>query len=89
MINVFATSNTLDLNKYTKTQEYTNFYLVNKDKESGITIHYVNAEVDGGEIIAQYECEVKKDDTPETLAERVHQLEYKYFPEVIENLLSN
>ena len=63
--------------------------IANKEEKSGITIHYVNAEVDGGEIIAQYECEVKKDDTPESLAERVHQLEYKYFPEVIENLLSN
>lgn len=63
--------------------------VANNEEKSGITIHYVNAEVDGGEIIAQYECEVKKDDTPESLAERVHQLEYKYFPEVIENLLSN
>ena len=63
--------------------------IANKEEKSGITIHYVNAEVDGGEIIAQYECEVNKDDTPESLAERVHQLEYKYYPEVIETLLSH
>ena len=61
--------------------------LENNEEKTGITIHYVNADVDGGKIIAQYECEVKKDDSPESLAERVHQLEYKYFPEVIEKLL--
>ena len=63
--------------------------LENNEEKTGITIHYVNADVDGGKIIAQYECEVKKEDSPESLAERVHQLEYKYFPEVIETLLSH
>lgn len=58
------------------------------DKESGITIHYVDELVDGGEIIAQYKCEVKSDDTPEVLANRVHSLEHYYFPRVIEKILS-
>ena len=57
------------------------------DKHSGITIHYVNEDVDGGKIIAQYKCDVGKDDTPELLAERVHQLEYRYFPQEIEKVL--
>ncbi|MBE6319277.1 MAG: phosphoribosylglycinamide formyltransferase [Bacteroidales bacterium] len=58
------------------------------DRESGITIHYVDESVDSGEIIAQYKCEVKNDDTPESLANRVHSLEHYYFPRVIEKILS-
>ena len=60
-----------------------------KDKESGITIHYINKEYDKGTVILQAKCPVMKDDTPETLAERVHQLEYEYYPETIENLLTH
>ena len=56
------------------------------DKQSGITIHYVDSEYDKGKIIFQAKCPVKVDDTPEVLAERVHQLEYKYYAEVIEEL---
>jgi len=59
----------------------------NKDKESGISIHYVNERYDEGSIIFQTRCKVKPDDTPESLAERVHQLEYSYFPKVIEEEL--
>lgn len=57
------------------------------DTESGITIHYVNEHIDGGAIIEQQKCEVYPDDTPETLAYKVHQLEYFYYPRVIERLL--
>lgn len=56
------------------------------DKQSGITIHYVDSEYDKGKIIFQAKCPVKADDTPEVLAERVHQLEYKHYAEVIEEL---
>jgi phosphoribosylglycinamide formyltransferase-1 len=59
----------------------------NGDSESGITIHYVNDEYDEGDIIFQARCEVLKNDTPETLAKRIHQLEYRYFPGVIKKLL--
>lgn len=62
--------------------------IANHESESGITIHYVNSEYDRGEIIFQARCPVLPDDTPEKLAERVHQLEYRYYPEVIEKLLS-
>lgn len=61
--------------------------LASKDKESGITIHRVNAEYDKGEIIFQATCPILPGDTPETLAERVHQLEHQHFPRVIEEIL--
>ena len=51
---------------------------------SGITIHKVNDRFDEGEIIFQAACHVAKNDTAETLAEKIHQLEYKYFPVVAE-----
>ncbi len=57
------------------------------DKESGISIHYVNESYDKGDIIFQARCTIDKDDTYETLAKKVHTLEYKYFPAVIEDLL--
>ena len=58
------------------------------DTESGITIHHVNQAYDEGSIIFQAGCEVLDDDTPDSLAERIHQLEYKYFPKVVEDLLN-
>jgi phosphoribosylglycinamide formyltransferase-1 len=61
--------------------------IANGDRESGISIHYVNEVYDAGKIILQEKCEVKPDDTPETLAARVHELEYRYYPVVIEKVL--
>jgi phosphoribosylglycinamide formyltransferase 1 len=57
------------------------------DSESGISIHYVNEEYDRGEIIFQSRCPVNPGDTPESLAARIHELEYLHYPRVIENLL--
>jgi phosphoribosylglycinamide formyltransferase-1 len=57
-------------------------------KESGITIHYVNENYDEGEIILQKKCEITHDDTPETLAQKVHTLEYEWYPKIIEQLLA-
>jgi phosphoribosylglycinamide formyltransferase-1 len=54
---------------------------------SGISIHLVNEVYDDGKIIHQVKCEVKPDDTPESLAERIHALEYEHYPKVIEQLL--
>ena len=59
----------------------------NQDKDSGISIHYVNEVYDEGKIIRQEKCEVKPDDTPESLAQRIHLLEHKFYPLVIEELL--
>ncbi len=58
------------------------------EKESGITIHYVDGIYDHGDIIFQARCSVLPGDTVDTLAERVHELEYRYYPEVIEKLLT-
>ena len=59
----------------------------NKEKESGISIHYVDELYDHGEIIFQSKCEVKANDTPETLARRIHELEHAHYARVIEKLL--
>ena len=58
-----------------------------KEKESGITIHYVNGNYDEGQIIFQAKCEVLPTDTPDDVAKKVHALEYEFFPQVIERIL--
>lgn len=57
------------------------------ETESGITIHYVNEAYDKGDIIAQYKCRLSDGETAESLAQKIHELEYKYFPVEIEKLL--
>lgn len=57
------------------------------EKESGITIHYVNERFDEGDHIAQFRCPVLPGDTPQSLAARVQELEHKHFPPVIEAML--
>ena len=59
----------------------------NQEKESGITIHFVNENYDEGKIIFQAKCEVLSTDCAADVASKVHQLEYKYFPEIIEKVL--
>lgn len=59
----------------------------NKDSESGITIHYVNEHYDEGAVIFQSKCAVRKTDTPSDVAAKIHQLEMKYFPQVIQQIL--
>jgi phosphoribosylglycinamide formyltransferase-1 len=59
------------------------------EKESGITVHYVNEHYDEGEIIFQTKCEILSKDFPEDVAKKVHALEYKYFPEIIEQVIGN
>lgn len=58
-----------------------------KESESGITIHWVDEVYDRGGIICQERVAIIPSDTPESVAEKVHQLEYLHYPEVIENLL--
>lgn len=57
------------------------------DSETGITIHYVNDHYDEGEIIFQDSFPVLPNDTAETIAQKVHQLEYLHFPKVIEMVI--
>ena len=61
--------------------------VANKETESGITIHYVNENYDEGRHIFQAKCAISPSDTPEEVAEKVHALEYKHFPEVIKQLI--
>lgn len=63
--------------------------LASKDKESGITIHRVNLNYDEGDIIFQEKCPVLPGDTPETLADRIHELEHQHYSRVIEEILLN
>lgn len=58
------------------------------ESESGITIHYINENYDEGNVIFQAKCEVLPDDTYNDVAEKVHQLEYLHFPQVIDAVLT-
>jgi phosphoribosylglycinamide formyltransferase-1 len=59
----------------------------NKEKESGITIHYVNEVYDDGKIIFQAICAVAEKDTVETLADKIHQLEHEHYWKVVDEIL--
>ena len=58
------------------------------EKETGITVHYVNERYDEGEAIAQIKCPLNPDDTPETIKKKVQQLEHAHYPKIIEQVLS-
>ncbi|NQV01977.1 MAG: phosphoribosylglycinamide formyltransferase [Bacteroidia bacterium] len=57
------------------------------ERESGISIHYVNEQYDEGQIIFQTKCPIEPGDTPISLAKKVHELEYTYYPEIIEKVI--
>ena len=59
------------------------------EKETGITIHYINEHYDEGSIIFQATCPVLPDDSPEEVAKKVHALEYEHFPHVVEEVIGN
>ena len=61
--------------------------IANKETESGITIHYVNEVYDAGEIIFQANTSLDENDTPETLAAKIHLLEYEYFPVIVKEVI--
>lgn len=61
--------------------------VANNETETGITIHYVTDNYDEGGVIFQAKTDVLPTDTPDDVAQKVHALEYKHFPEVIESLL--
>ena len=64
-----------------------NKVIENNEQETGITIHYVNNEYDAGEIIFQKNICIEENDTVTTLEEKIHKLEYEYYPKVIQSLL--
>ena len=59
------------------------------ETETGMTVHYVTPVCDSGEIIAQYRTSLSPDDTADDIAEKEHQLEMKYFPQVVERVLND
>ncbi|MDN3722992.1 phosphoribosylglycinamide formyltransferase [Aequorivita sp. SDUM287046] len=61
----------------------------NKEIETGITIHYVNENYDEGAIISQKKISLSENETAATIAEKVHKLEYEWFPKIIEEVLRN
>lgn len=62
--------------------------VANKEKYSGITIHYVNEHYDKGDIVFQAKCDVSPEDTSDSLAAKIHNLEYEHFPRVIEEVIN-
>ena len=62
--------------------------LDNKEKETGITIHYVNEHYDEGEFIFQQKVAIEDCKTPEEVADKIHEIEHKYFPIIIEKILN-
>lgn len=58
----------------------------NFEKETGITIHYVNPKYDDGQIIFQTSVQLEITDTPDKIAQKIHALEHKHFPMVLEKL---
>ena len=58
-----------------------------REKETGMTVHWVSREVDGGDIIAQFSTPRSQRDTPDDIAAKEHVLEMEHFPQVIEELL--
>lgn len=58
------------------------------EKETGITIHYVNEKYDEGQIVFQTKCKLNEIDTPDIIAKKVHDLEYEYYPIIIKKLIS-
>lgn len=58
------------------------------DNETGISIHWVSQECDGGEIIARFATAVSPDDTVDDIASKVHELEMEHYPKTIENILT-
>ncbi|MAP55745.1 phosphoribosylglycinamide formyltransferase [Altibacter sp.] len=63
--------------------------VANMERETGITVHYVNEHYDEGAVIFQKSVSLSEEDTPQTVAQKVQQLEYVHFPKVIEELLLN
>ncbi|MFC0774355.1 phosphoribosylglycinamide formyltransferase [Terrimonas alba] len=57
------------------------------EKESGITIHFVDGHYDNGDIIFQATCPVLEHDNSSTLANRIHQLEHRHYPKVVEDVI--
>ncbi len=63
--------------------------VANKERETGITIHYVNENYDEGTIIFQAKCEVEASDSAENVAKKIHELEMEHFPKLVDKILNS
>ena len=63
--------------------------LLNKEKFSGLTIHYVNKEYDKGAVIFQKKIKINEKETPESLSSKVLKLEHENYSLIIEKILNN
>jgi phosphoribosylglycinamide formyltransferase 1 len=63
--------------------------VANKEKETGITIHYINEHYDEGAIIFQAKCDINSNDSAADVAEKIHILEMEHFPNVVNSLLDD
>lgn len=61
--------------------------VANKESESGITVHLVDEQYDNGDVLFQARCQLSVDETADSLAQKVHELEYRHFPVVVENTI--
>ena len=61
----------------------------NKEKESGISIHFVNEKYDEGQIIFQAKCNISENETAESLSKKIHKLEHQFYPQIIEKIQSS
>ena len=59
------------------------------EQESGITIHFVNEQYDKGAIIRQERCPISSGESPQTLERKIHELEHRFYPEVIAAVIFN
>ena len=66
-----------------------NEVIKNREAESGISIHYVNNQYDEGKIIFQKSTKIIYPSNAENLSKKIHELEMKYFPEIIEKLINS
>ncbi len=60
-----------------------------QEQETGITIHFVNEDYDEGNVIFQATCVLNASDTPETIAQKIHELEFQHFPKIIKTTIEN
>ena len=63
--------------------------LENNEKETGITIHFVNEHYDEGEFISQHKVNIENCRTAEEIATKVQELEHEFFPKAIQKLITN
>tara|TARA_Y100000385_G_scaffold94638_1_gene97857 strand:+ start:116 stop:682 length:567 start_codon:yes stop_codon:yes gene_type:complete len=66
-----------------------NKVIENNEKETGITIHYVSEQYDSGQIIFQKKISISDFDSVKTIEEKIHNLEYEYYPKIIESIILN